>query len=110
MLGNFSSSCKSIKLDDGHTLQAFCRRDDDVWVWSRIDLNECLSNNNGTLKWGGAGFFEYDQEIRVIDEGKTLMANVSTVDRGRVFAYIALDERIANVNGVLTFICLEVMH
>lgn len=46
--GNFSSSCKDIKVS-GSTLKANCKNSKKVYVATSISLNKCLANYSGRL-------------------------------------------------------------
>ncbi len=55
--GGFKSTCKHISLESPVTLRALCRIGNSGMNQSTIlDLDAGLSNDSGTLKWGGRNF------------------------------------------------------
>ncbi|KAL4077900.1 hypothetical protein J3A83DRAFT_4069677, partial [Scleroderma citrinum] len=54
ILGGFSESCTNYGLD-GTVLDASCRRGDGSIGPTSIDLNNCVTNNNGVLGCGDSG-------------------------------------------------------
>lgn len=45
----FQTSSNNITLQDKHYLRSQCMKPDGTWESSRIDLNDCLGNNNGAV-------------------------------------------------------------
>ncbi|KAH7422516.1 hypothetical protein KP509_12G011300 [Ceratopteris richardii] len=48
---DFSASCSNIGLSGGHTLVANCKNVNGALVQTSLDLNNCISNNDGTLQF-----------------------------------------------------------
>ncbi|KAJ5623971.1 cyanovirin-N family protein, partial [Penicillium lagena] len=67
---SFHTSSVNITLRNRHTLSCRCERPDGSWSYSRLDLNECLGNNNGEFVWGGHNFAHSASQIHLSLEGK----------------------------------------
>ena len=106
LLGNYSASSRGARLeDDGRTLVAECRDVNGYHCESRIDLNACLTNTNGSLRWARGGNFRPSaRDVRLVDGGRVMEAELGDGKGGWVRNHIRLDERIENSNGRLAMI------
>ncbi|KAF2157220.1 CNVH-domain-containing protein [Myriangium duriaei CBS 260.36] len=104
-VGNFSLSSEQVTLEEDYTLRALCRNPDGDVNESRLSLNDCLTNDCGQLRWArGGNFGDSAQDVRLEDEGKTLVATLGDGEGGWTENSIQLDERITNDNGQLLFL------
>ena len=106
MAGNYSASSRGTRLEDeGRTLVAECQ---DVYGQhreSRLDLNACLTNTDGSLRWARNGNFRASaRDVRLVDGGRVLEAELGDGRGGWVRNHVRLDERIENANGRLSMI------
>jgi len=106
MAGNYSASSRGTRLEDeGRTLVAECRDVDGVHRESRLDLNACLANWDGRLRWARDGNFRASaRDVRLVDGGRVLEAELGDGRGGWVRNHVRLDERIENANGRLSMI------
>lgn len=106
MAGNYSASSRGTRLEDeGRTLVAECRDVNGVHRESRIDLNSCLANWDGRLRWARNGNFRASaRDVRLVDGGRVLEAELGDGRGGWVRNHVRLDERIENANGRLSMI------
>jgi hypothetical protein len=106
LAGNYSASSRGARLeDDGRTLVAECRDVNGYHCESRIDLNGCLTNTNGSLRWARGGNFRASaRDVRLVDGGRVLEAELGDGRGGWVRNHVRLDERIENSNGRLAMI------
>jgi hypothetical protein len=104
--GNYSASSRGIRLeDDGRTLVADCCDVNGHHRESRLDLNACLTNTNGQMRWArGGNFRPSTRNVRLIDGGRVLEAELGDGMGGWTRNHIRLDERIENANGRLAMI------
>jgi hypothetical protein len=49
--GDYSASCSNEGLSGGHTLTANCKNTAGDLIQTSVDLDNCISNNNGVLSW-----------------------------------------------------------
>jgi hypothetical protein len=106
LAGNYSASSRGARLeDDGRTLVADCRDTNGHHCESRLDLNACLTNTNGSLRWARGGNFRPSARyVRLVDGGRVLEAELGDGRGGWVRNHVRLDERIENSNGRLAMI------
>ena len=106
MAGNYSASSRGVRLeDDGRTLVADCRDVNGHHRESRLDLNACLTNTNGSLRWARNGNFRASaRDVKLVDGGRVLEAELGDGRGGWVRNHVKLDERIENANGQLSMI------
>lgn len=106
MAGNFSGSCANITLDGDYDLIALCRSVDGQQKLSSISLNNHLTNTNGQLFWvrDGGGFGGSSRNVKLIDNGRILEAELGTGHGGWNRTTIRLDEKITNNNGELKYL------
>lgn len=104
--GNFSSSSSQMNLDGDYDLIASCRRMDGSQRLTSISLNNCLTNTDGHFRWAkGGNFGASARNVRLVDGGRTLEAELRNCGGRWVRDRIALDEKISNSNGDLVMIC-----
>lgn len=100
--GNFHASAQGMRLEEEQFLVAECKAVDGRRHWSRLDLSDCLINNNGHLAWSrGGGFKASARNVRLSDNGQTLEAEVKDVEGRWNPVRIWLSEKISNDNGRL---------
>jgi hypothetical protein len=106
MAGNYSASSRGTRLEDeGRTLVADCRDVNGNHRESRLDLNACLTNTNGSLRWARNGNFRASaRDVRLVDGGRVLEAELGDGRGGWVRNHVRLDERIENDNGRLSMV------
>lgn len=97
-LGNFSGSSSNIRLE-GTGLEADCRKNDGTVVPSSIDLNTCVTNDDGSLRFGGVQFAGSCKNI-VLNQS-VLSADCARRDGSVNHSSLDLNEHIGNENGVL---------
>ncbi|KAL1879174.1 hypothetical protein Daus18300_001753 [Diaporthe australafricana] len=103
--GNFSASSSQMNIDGDYDLVASCRRMDGSQRLTSISLNNCLTNEDGHLRWAkGGNFGASARNVRLIDGGRTLEAELRNCGGGWVWDRIALDEKIGNSNGDLVMV------
>ena len=102
MLGNFSASSRNISLDRDCDLIAEARTVDGRGTFSSVNLNDCLTNDDGHLKWQRDGNFRASaREVHLTPDGLELRAELKNVNGQWIRSSIRLDERIGNNNGNL---------
>lgn len=52
----FAQSMDAVSLENGHILCANCQADAGYWEDSKMDLDECIGNEDGCFKWNGVNF------------------------------------------------------
>ena len=109
--GNFSGSCKNLHLNATNfsktaTLTADCKRQDGTYLNSQVNLNDVITNNHGSLQWGGGpGGADFQQSCSGDALSGSKLAS-SCVESAEVkkSTQIDLNEKITNDNGKLTYI------
>ncbi|KAE8351828.1 CVNH domain-containing protein [Aspergillus coremiiformis] len=105
MRGNFSASARDIRLEGNHDLVAHCCAISGQFRPSVIPLNTVLSNHFGTFAWERNGNFSGSaRNVRLIEGGKVVEAELANGQGGWNRAWMRLDERISNQNGTLVFL------
>ena len=103
--GNFSATSSQVSIDGDYDLIASCRRMDGSQRLTSISLNNCLTNTDGHFRWArGGGFGASARNVRLVDGGRTLEAELRNCGGGWVWDRIALDEKIENKNGDLVMV------
>jgi hypothetical protein len=106
--GNFSSSSSSITLDGDYDLIASCATPSGPPKLSSISLNQCITNDNGNFRWmvsgQGGNFGASAKNVRLVEGGKVLEAELRDVNGNWRHAKTWLDEKIGNVGGELRFV------
>jgi hypothetical protein len=102
MAGNFSASSRDIYLEGHCTLVAQCCDTHGHHRHSRLDLNDCFTNQNGHLLWArGGNFAASARHIRLTDNGEALEAELGDGRGGWQHNKVWLNERITNEDGRL---------
>jgi hypothetical protein len=105
MRGNFSASAQSITLDRDYDLIASCADVRGQHKLTSLSLNSCLSNQHGHFAWGrGGNFGASSRNVRLIENGRVLEAELGTGDGRWNLDHIRLDERVSNNDGELIFL------
>lgn len=106
LAGNYSASSRGIRLDnEGRSLVADCRGINGDHRESWLDLNDCLTNIDGSLRWArGGNFHASARHIRLVDGGRELEAELGDGRGGWVRNRVRLDERITNDDGRLMMV------
>jgi hypothetical protein len=85
---NYTQSSRNIRLKDGHTLEAECRKINGDYATSTFNLNLILGNDHGSFAPGAysldvpilkdivSGKYDSLQIIQLLDGGKTLSARL----------------------------------
>lgn len=103
--GNFSGSATQITLDRDFDLIALCGRIDGSRKLSSISLNRCLTNSDGYFKWSSEGNFGASaRNVRLVDGGRVLAAELRNCSGHWVGARIVLNEKIGNQDGELVLV------
>lgn len=72
---------------------------------SSIDLKDYLTNEWGQFRWAkGGNAFASARNVRVVEGGRVLEAELADGRGGWSRSSIVLDERIGNENGELVFV------
>ena len=98
---SFSQSSTDITLD-GSLLKARCMDLSGTYLDASIDLNNCIANIDGELKWQANGDFIETSRIVCIFQ-MYLECDCKTKAGSWQRSSVYLDERIANCNGSLVF-------
>ncbi|KAJ3026232.1 hypothetical protein HDV00_012094 [Rhizophlyctis rosea] len=104
---SFSKSAHSIAIE--HSIIVRYSNDPSDWPdvherehLSKLDLNKSIANINGHLKWCRDGNFAFSSDNISVDEDGVLSAKCKTTDNVKaLWSLIDLNDRIANVDGVL---------
>lgn len=103
--GNFSASSAQVSIDGDYDLIASCRRMDGSQRLTSISLNNCLTNEDGRFRWAkGGNFGASARNVRLVDGGRALEAELRNCGGAWVWDRIVLDERIGNSNGDLVMV------
>ncbi|TPR05298.1 hypothetical protein CAN33_0034035 [Aspergillus niger] len=103
--GNFSASSRDIRLESHHDLVAACGRVSGELQLSVLPLNSVLANHWGKFAWERNGNFAASaRNVRLVDGGRVLEAELADGNDGWNRTWIRLDERITNQNGQLMFL------
>jgi hypothetical protein len=104
LAGNFSASCRDIRLQGTASLSAICKnasnRPSDVNGPS-LNLSLYISNYNGRLVWSSQGGFKHTCYNSIVVFPATLLSTCKNNNGGQNNVSINLNERISNINGVL---------
>lgn len=102
MAGNFHASSRNVRLEGHCTLVAECADVHGHHRDSRLDLNECFTNDGGRLEWArGGNFAATARHIRLVEGGAALEAELGDGRGGWVGNKVWLNERITNEDGRL---------
>ena len=104
-VGNFHASSRDVRLEGRAILVAECRDTKSHLHRSTINLNDCLTNTSGQLRWAkGGNFAASSRQIHLADGGMTLVAELGDGRGGWVHNTISLNERITNEDGDLKYV------
>ena len=102
MAGNFSASSREVRIEGHCMLVAECTDTTGRHQRSALDLNDCFTNSNGRLCWAkGGNFAASAQDLRLVDGGSVLEAELGDGKGGWQRNRVCLNERITNDNGRL---------
>lgn len=101
--GNFSASSTDMSIDGDFDLIASCSAVDGHKKLTSISLNKVLTNDNGHFRWveDGGNFGGSARNVRLVDGGRVLEAEMRQCDGHWNTDHVRLDERITNDNGNL---------
>lgn len=104
--GNFSASSKDINLDNDFDLIASCKNIRGHKKLSAISLNNVLTNADGHFQWvppgsGRGNFGASARNVKLLDSGRALEAELRCCNGQWRKDVIRLDERIENSDGDL---------
>ena len=103
--GNFSASSTQISLDRDFDLIASCSDTHGNHRLSSVSLNDCLSNEWGNFKWSrGGNFGASARNVRLVDGGRVLEAELGAGNGTWKRAHVFLDEKITNEDGELKYL------
>jgi hypothetical protein len=88
-------------MESTNILVANCKRMDQTWSTTKIDLNLCITNNDGNLQWkpsGGYGFSSLGCSLN----GSTLKCQSKRMNGSLNNAEINLNDLISNLDGDLS--------
>jgi hypothetical protein len=101
-LGNFRPSSRDVHLEHGCVLVAECADVHGHHRSSSLNLNDCLTNKNGRLRWAkGGNFAASARHLRLVNDGKRLVAKVADDDGNWNETWVSLNKKITNDNDVL---------
>ncbi|KAM7200646.1 Cyanovirin-N [Rhypophila sp. PSN 637] len=106
---SFTGSCNQcIELTTYSTpnvLRCNCRRSDGVWQHTSLDLNLCITNNQGHLQWKRNGWFSptcASYQYSTGAGGTIILWTQCVNGNGQWFGNgLTLNEQVHNYNGVL---------
>lgn len=102
LAGNFSASATQITLDRDYDLVASCYDMGGNPKLTSISLNDCLTNEDGHFRWArGGNFGASARNVRLVDGGKVLEAELANCNGQWIHGRIELDEKISNNDGNL---------
>lgn len=96
--GDFSQTCTNISMH-GSKLVANCRRMDQRYKKTAINLDRFIGNINGVLSWNDGNFSQTCTKIHA--RGGVLKAVCKRMNGSLKRTSIDLDEGISNINGNL---------
>ena len=101
----YTQTCTNIIYKAGY-LAATCRTKDGAYRKSDIDLNNYITNKDGTLMWGREGNFADSSNCEVVvnnDSISNLYCYTRAVDGTKKLDTLNLDAHIENINGWLQY-------
>lgn len=106
LAGNYTASSRHARLvDDERVLVAEVADCNGHHRESQIDLNDCLTNMNGDLRWArGGNFRASSRHVRLVDGGEVLEAELGDGRGGWRYNAIRLNGRISNEDGRLVML------
>jgi len=103
-IGNFSASVRNVTLDRDYDLIAECTAINGHKKLSSISLNDVLANEDGYFRWASpapGSFGASARNVKLVDGGKFLEAELRTCNGSWRTDRISLNERIENNDGDL---------
>ena len=98
-------SSQDITLDRDFDLIARCGDGGGGYRLTSVNLNDCLTNEFGNLRWKrGGNFGGSARNVRLADGGRVLECELADGGGGWRHGYVHLDERIGNEGGELRFL------
>lgn len=94
----FTDSCRNVRLE-GSILKADCRKTNDTYVASTINLDSIIGSIEGKLSWGHQAFSKMARNVKL--EGSKLSAEMQKTGGVWVSSILDLNTNIANKDGVL---------
>jgi hypothetical protein len=107
--GYFTKSCSNITLNQGRILEADCKRRNGSTARTGINLNNYITNINGTLVWTGRGnYIATSRNCHVVykPNDSFLKCDVHKGNGIWISSTLNLDRHIANLNGNLSRISI----
>lgn len=105
---SFHLTAEDIRIEDGHFIRANLRNEAGEMVFSEVDLNAHIGNENGHFKWDSSNFSETAENIRFDIEGggqvPVLRAALRGLDGEMYERDLNLAERIENHDGRFHFV------
>jgi hypothetical protein len=103
--GDFTQSCTNLRFFNDRYISADCTRADGSSAYSELDLGQYLVNDDGNIWWHVGGWFHTSCSFRGFSarEDSELFFTCRKKDGSSQVTSQVLDERIANINGVLTY-------
>jgi len=98
----YTTGCGVAQLQAGRVLAANCRNDAKTLASPQLDLNACLSNQDGALVWQSGGGFAGSCSGCTLSGGNSLTCQCKNVSAQSVSTHIDLSANINDCNGVLT--------
>jgi len=103
---SFTKTSKNIAIDSSGNLTADCSSGG-VYYSSSLDLNSCVGNDDGVIKWGSSNFSHSARNIALgsssYDKDSYLCCDLKNESGNWGGVRLDLDDHIANINGVLTY-------
>ena len=100
--GNFRASSRHVRLEGHCTLVAECADAGGNHHRSSLDLNDCLTNRNGQLRWRrGGNFAASSRHFRLVDDENVLECECAEANGDWVHNRMDLNQRISNNDGHL---------
>ena len=104
-VGDFHASSRSMRLEPRSLLVAECADARGVHRRATIELNDCLTNSGGQLRWArGGNFAASSRGLRLVEGGKVFEAELGDGKGGWVRQRVLLSERIMNDDGKLRMV------
>lgn len=94
----FTDSCRNVRLEDS-ILKADCRKTNDTYIASTLNLDNIIGNLEGKLSWGSQAFSKTSRNIKL--EGSKISAEMQKTGGAWVSSTLDLNTNIANKDGVL---------
>lgn len=108
--GHFSKTCPSVEIDSDGKITATCKTIDGKNSETVYNLNGCIANIDGNLKWSRRGnYADTCKKCRIVfkpnSEDAYLECDCQRDDKSWNTTELNLDERIDNTDGALRYYC-----